>query len=287
MFQKPGIIGAGTMGVGIAIDLILHGIESVLIDTDDAILARAMEEIRQNIRFAPMLKKDVPRLQWQQIVEKITLSSCLEDVRTCDLIIENVPENWSIKEAVYLELDRICPEDVCFAVNTSCISITKIAQLTKRPDKVVGTHFMNPVFLKPAIEVIRGYHTSEETIDHILKFLAQLHKEAIIVQDMPGFVSNRISHLYMNEAVFVVQEQVATPEQVDAIFKKCFGHAMGPLETADLIGLDTVLASLDVLYESYHDPKFRAAPLLRKMVDAGLRGRKSGQGFYHYKQAVK
>jgi len=282
MFQKPGVIGAGVMGIGIVTDLVLHGIESVLVDRSEAILERAKAEVVRNVRFAPMLKKDAPRLQASQVLAKIRLSASLEDVAGCDFIIENVSESWSIKQAVYLALDRIVAEDVCFAANTSCISITSIAGLKRRPERVVGAHFMNPVFLKPSVEVIRGYHTSDQTVADIQALLAQLGKEAIVVQDMPGFVSNRISHLYMNEAVFVVQDQVARPEQVDEIFKKCFGHAMGPLETADLIGLDTVLASLDVLYDSHRDPKFRAAPLLRKMVAAGLLGRKSGRGFYPY-----
>ncbi len=282
LFEKSGIIGAGTMGIGVAVDMILHGLAPVLIDTDEAILARAKADIVRQIRFAPMLKKGAPRLSEREVLDKITAGTDLDIVSDCDFIIENVTENWAVKEAVYLELDRIAAEGVCFAADTSCISITRIAAVTRRPDKVVGTHFMNPVFLKPVIEVIRGYHTSDETVAGVERLLGQLDKRAIIVQDMPGFVSNRISHLYMNEAVFVVQDQVAQPQQVDEIFKKGFGHAMGPLETADLIGLDTVLASLDVLYESLRDPKFRAAPLLRKMVAAGLRGRKSGQGFYKY-----
>lgn len=183
---------------------------------------------------------------------------------------------------VYGKIDNICDENCIFLVNTSCISITKIAALTKRPDKVIGTHFMNPVPQKKVVEVVKGYHTSEETIASLKELLANIGKEAIIVNDYPGFVSNRVSHLFMNEAAYVVQDQVASPESVDDIFKKCFGHAMVPLETADLIGLDTVVNSLDILYKSYQDPKFRCCPLLRKMVDAGLYGRKSGEGFYKY-----
>ncbi|TKI55063.1 3-hydroxybutyryl-CoA dehydrogenase [Brevibacillus antibioticus] len=282
MFQKIGIIGAGTMGIGMVVDLSLHGIESVLVDMDERALEKAKKEILQTIRFAPMIKKCVPRLTQEEVLTKVTFKTSIEDVSSCDYIVENVTENWDIKHAVYLELDRVCAPETIFAANTSCISITKIGSITKRPEKVIGMHFMNPVFMKQTIEVIKGFHTSEETIAKAEVFLTQLGKEAIIVNDMPGFVSNRISHLYMNEAVFVVQDQVATPEQVDDIFKKCFGHTMGPLETADLIGLDTVLNSLEVLHYDFQDPKFRVAPLLRKMVDAGLLGRKSGKGFYHY-----
>jgi 3-hydroxybutyryl-CoA dehydrogenase len=143
-------------------------------------------------------------------------------------------------------------------------------------------HFMNPVHMKPTVEVIRGHRTSDDTLAAVQELFAQLHKEAVVVGDLPGFVSNRISHLFMNEAVFVFQDGLASAEQIDTIFKKCFGHKMGPLETADLIGLDTVMRSLDVLFESFHDPKFRCCPLLRKMVDAGQLGRKSGRGFYDY-----
>jgi 3-hydroxybutyryl-CoA dehydrogenase len=147
---------------------------------------------------------------------------------------------------------------------------------------VAGMHFMNPVYLMSTVEVIRGHHTSEGTLAAVNGLLAQLKKESVVVGDLPGFVSNRISHLFMNEAAFVFQDGLATAEQIDAIFKKCFGHKMGPLETADLIGLDTVMRSLDVLFDSFHDPKFRCCPLLRKMVDAGDHGRKSGRGFYVY-----
>ncbi len=179
-------------------------------------------------------------------------------------------------------LDRVAPPAVCFGANTSCISITRIASVTKRPAQVVGIHLMNPVHLKPTVEVIRGYHTANHTIETLKQLFALLKKEAVVVGDLPGFVSNRISHLFMNEAAFVFQDGLATAEEIDTIFKKCFGHKMGPLETADLIGLDTVMHSLDVLYDSYHDPKFRCCPLLRKMVDAGLLGRKTGRGFHVY-----
>jgi 3-hydroxybutyryl-CoA dehydrogenase len=177
------------------------------------------------------------------------------------------------------------PPEVCFGANTSCISITRIGSVTRRPAKVVGVHLMNPVHLKPTVEVIRGFHTADCTVGTLLQLFARLDKEAIVVEDMPGFVSNRISHLFMNEAAFVLQDSVATAEQIDAIFRKCFGHKMGPLETADLIGLDTVMRSLDVLHESFQDPKYRCCPLLRKLVHAGHLGRKAGKGFYAYPDA--
>jgi 3-hydroxybutyryl-CoA dehydrogenase len=281
-FKKVGVIGAGTMGTGVTVDLVLHGIYTVLVDISENTLEKAKAEITKSIRFAPLVHKGAPKVPVKEAMEKITFTTDLSQVADCDAVVENVTEDWNVKEPVYRELDKICKPEAIFGVDTSCISITKIASLTGRPDKVIGMHFMNPVFAKPVIEVMRGFHTSDETIKQTEEFLALLDKKAIVVNDYPGFVTNRISHLFMNEAMWVVQDQVATPEDVDKIFKNCFGHTMGPLETADLIGLDTVMQSLHVLYESYQDPKFRCCPLLKKMVDAGLLGRKSGKGFYDY-----
>ena len=199
-----------------------------------------------------------------------------------DFVVENVVEKVDIKEPIYRAMDMICAQSCVFAVNTSAISITRVAGWTNRPDRVVGMHFMNPVPMKKVVEVIRGHHTSGETLTVAKTFLHCLGKTGIVVNDMPGFVSNRVLMLMVNEAIFLVQDQVASPSEVDKIFKGCFGHKMGPLETGDLIGLDTILYSLDVLYESYNDPKFRPAPLLKRMVDAGLHGRKSGEGFFKY-----
>jgi 3-hydroxybutyryl-CoA dehydrogenase len=281
-FKKIGVIGAGTMGVGVTVDLVLHGIQTLLVDTTDKITENARSEITKSIRFAPLVHKRVPKVPVKEAMEKIIFTTDIKDVADCQWIIENVTERWEVKEKVYMELDQICNAETLFGVDTSCISITKIAGITSRPDKVIGMHFMNPVFAKPVIEVMRGFHTSDETVKKAEQLLAQLDKKAIVVNDYPGFVTNRISHLFMNEAMWVVQDGVATPEQVDNIFKQCFGHKMGPLETADLIGLDTVMQSLEVLYESYQDPKFRCCPLLKKKVDAGLLGRKSGKGFHDY-----
>jgi len=281
-FKKVGVIGAGTMGIGVTVDLVLHGIETILVDISAPILEKAKADIQRDIRFAPLVHKEVPKVKTSEAMEKITFTTELKTVGECELIIENVTEDWSSKEKCYRELGTCCKPEALCGVDTSCISITKVAGITQRADKVIGMHFMNPVFAKPVIEVMRGMFTSDETVALVEQFLDKLGKKAIVVNDYPGFVSNRISHLFMNEAAFVVQDGVATPEQVDNIFKKCFGHKMGPLETADLIGLDTVMDSLEVLYESYQDPKFRCCPLLKKMVDAGLLGRKSGKGFFTY-----
>lgn len=282
MINTLGVVGAGVMGRGVAQAAAQKGMRVVLLDISDDILAEADNEIRQAIRFAAMLEKDSATHSPEEVCQRIDLTTDLSKLAQVDFLVENVSEKVAIKQVLYPQLDKLCKNDCVFAVNTSAISITKVASWTQRAEKVLGMHFMNPVPMKPLVEVIRAHHTSEATIDTAKQFLAQLDKEAIIVNDMPGFVSNRILMLTVNEAVFVVQDQVSSARDVDRIFKGCFGHKMGPLATADLIGLDTILFSLEVLYESYNDPKFRPAPLLRKMVDAGLHGRKSGQGFFKY-----
>jgi 3-hydroxybutyryl-CoA dehydrogenase len=284
-FQRIGVLGAGNIGIGVVTDLVLHGISAVVVDISEGILKRAQTEVLNNVRVAPMFSKTLPRITKDEALQRMVLTTDLKDVASCDFIIENVTEDWDVKKPLYENLDRVAPPEVCFGANTSCISITQIGSATRRPANVVGIHLMNPVHLKPTVEVIRGFHTSERTLELLLQLFSLLHKEAIVVQDLPGFVSNRISHLFMNEAAFVLQDNVATADKIDMIFKKCFGHKMGPLETADLIGLDTVVRSLDVLYESFQDPKYRCCPLLRKLVHAGHLGRKTGKGFHVYPDA--
>jgi 3-hydroxybutyryl-CoA dehydrogenase len=257
----------------------------VVVDVSRDALARAEHDVLNNVRFAPLLSKKLPRLAKDEARERIRWATDLEALEDCDFIVENVIEDWPTKKQVYQQLDRLVPEGVRFGANTSCLSITQIAGVTRRPADVIGIHFMNPVHRMPTVEAIRGFHTSEETVQALGELLAAMQKEAIVVEDLPGFVSNRISHLFMNEAAFVLQDQVASAEKIDRIFKKCFGHRMGPLETADLIGLDTVMRSLDVLYESFHDPKYRCCPLLRTLVHAGHLGRKTGKGFHVYPDA--
>ncbi|UFZ04096.1 3-hydroxyacyl-CoA dehydrogenase family protein [Bradyrhizobium ontarionense] len=284
MFERVGVIGAGTMGSGVAADLTLHGIGVVLVDIDASRLAKARSEIAKTVRFAPIVYPKAPKVPVQEALGRIVFTQEFSAIGDCDFVIENVTENAAIKKEVYRKLDALCRLDVCFSANTSCLSITELARGIRRPERIVGMHFMNPVFAKPVVELMRGVHTSDDTVRRCEDLLRQMTKEAIVVGDMPGFVSNRISHLFMNEAMWVVHDGVATVSQVDQIFKKCFGHAMGPLETADLIGLDVVMDSLDVLYASYQDPKFRRCPLLKSMVDSDRLGRKSGKGFYEYQE---
>jgi 3-hydroxybutyryl-CoA dehydrogenase len=283
--DRVAVIGAGNIGVGAITDLVLHGLTAVAVDVSDAILARARAEVLRNVRVVPLLSKTLPRITQDEAAARMVLTTDLGEIASCDFVIENVTEDWGVKKVLYAKLDGIAPAHVCFGANTSCISITQIGSATRRPAQVVGIHLMNPVHLKPTVEVIRGFHTSEATLAVLLALFARLEKEAVVVDDLPGFVSNRISHLFMNEAAFVLQDRVATAEQIDRIFKQCFGHRMGPLETADLIGLDTVVQSLDVLYQSYQDPKYRCCPLLRKLVHAGHLGRKTGRGFHAYPEA--
>jgi 3-hydroxybutyryl-CoA dehydrogenase len=283
--KRIGVLGAGNIGIGVVTDLVLHGLSAVVVDVSDEILECAQASVLNNVRTAPLLSKSLPRVTRDEAMQRMVCTTRLEDVAPCDFIVENVTEDWALKQAVYRQLDRIAPPEVCFGVNTSCISITQVASVTTRPANVVGVHFMNPVHLMPTVEVIRGYHTSDGTLNTLLGLLAALKKEGVVVEDLPGFVSNRISHLFMNEAAFVLQDGVTTAANIDQIFKKCFGHKMGPLETADLIGLDTVMRSLDVLYESFQDPKYRCCPLLRKLVHAGHLGRKTGRGFHVYPEA--
>jgi 3-hydroxybutyryl-CoA dehydrogenase len=280
--KKVGVVGAGVMGAGVGQNLAQTGHQAVLVDVSREALERAEREIRKALRFQGMFQKGAKTESADAVVGRIAFTTDLEDLHDVDFVVENVPEKWEIKREIYPKIDAICPQRAVFAVNTSCFSITRVGALTGRPDRVVGMHFMNPVPLKPMTEVIRGHHTSEETLETARQFLRQMGKDCIVVNDMPGFVSNRVLMLTINEAIFTVHDGVATPEQVDQLFKTCFGHKMGPLETGDLIGLDTILFSIEVLYESYNDSKFRPCPLLKKMVDAGLLGRKSGKGFYDY-----
>lgn len=271
------------MGVDVAATAAYNGYNVILKDINPEALARAPHTIRQNIRNYKMISPTLNSWNIKDIISRITFTDRYDGFEEASWVIENTTEDWEVKSTVFKELGEVCSSEAMFGVNTSCLSITKLAGYIPQPERVIGMHFMNPVPLKLVVETVRGYHTSEETIKASESFLKKLGKVAILSEDSPGFISNRLSHLFMNEAAFLVQEQVSEPEQIDQLFKLGYGHKMGPLETADLIGLDTVVRSLEVLYQDYQDPKFRCCPLLKKMVNAGLLGCKSGQGFYTYK----
>jgi len=281
--ETVGVIGAGVMGVGVAQSLAQSEYRVLLIDLNHEILDRALSQIRENLRLHALLKKDSSAARTKVVMDRITVSPDCRILEAADFLIENVVEKWDVKRRLYQEVDSICPDRTIFAANTSAIPITRIASATKRPAQVLGMHFMNPVPLKRMVEMIRGYHTTADTIDAARSLLAKMGKECVIVNDSPGFVSNRVLMLTINEAIFLLHERVASSAEVDTIFKECFGHKMGPLETADLIGLDTILLSLEALSESFSDSKYRPCPLLKQMVDAGLYGHKSGVGFYSYR----
>ncbi len=280
--KKIGVIGAGIMGRGVAELFASYNYLVILVDCSEKAVEDARKDIYNISRFKNIGVKNSQFCSPEQVLANITFTTNLNSLFDADFVVENTYENFEVKKKIYEEIDTICRSDVMFAVNTSCISITKLASVTNRPAQILGMHFMNPVSKIDAVEVIKGFYTSENTLSNALDLLKAVGKEGVVVNDFAGFVANRISHLMMNEAAFIVQDGVATPQVVDDIFKKCYGHKMGPLETADLIGLDTVVDSLDILFDSYRDTKFRCCPLLRKMVYANLKGRKTGEGFYKY-----
>lgn len=273
-----GVVGAGVIGNGVAQALAQTGHQVILLDVSEEILERAKAKLADNLRLYAMFSDE--RSRKSEILSRIVFSTEYERLNGVSFVIENTTEKWSVKEPVYRNLDAICPKNAVFAVNTSAIPITRLAGLTRRPAQVIGMHFMNPVPLKPMVEIVRGIHTSEETVSRARDLLKQMGKNGIVVNDSPGFVTNRVMMLMINEAIFLLHEQVSSAAEIDLLFTQCFGHKMGPLETADLIGLDTVLLSLEVLYENFNDSKYRPCPLLRKMVDAGFHGCKSGKGFF-------
>ena len=278
--QCIGVVGAGVMGCGVALNLASYGYHIVLHDLNPDILDTAKHNIMRQHREIQLFRQDLPIKDLSQLL--ISYTHQYERFSDVDFIIENIDESIAAKQALFKVLPSYCRENVIYAINTSCIPITELASLCPRPEKVLGMHFMNPVPLKPFVEMIRGFHTNEATLEAAKQLLTSINKSYVVVNDMPGFVSNRLSHLFMNEAAFLVYERVAEPADIDKVFKLGYGHKMGPLETADLIGIDTVVNSLNVLYQQYEDSKFRCCPLLKQMVASGRLGRKNGKGFFHY-----
>jgi len=279
--QKIVVIGAGTMGNGIAHTAAASGFDTTLVDVSQDILERAVSTISANLQRG-VDKGKMTADEKQAVLARIATRTDVETLADADLVIEAIVENVAAKTQLFERLDRITKPECILASNTSSISITRIAAATRRPEKVIGMHFMNPVPVMTLVEVIRGIATSDETYRAVEEASKRMGKTAIEVNDYPGFISNRVLMPMINEAIFALYEGVATPESIDGVMKLGMNHPMGPLTLADFIGLDVCLAILRVLEDGFGDPKYRPCPLLIKMVDAGWLGRKSGRGFYRY-----
>jgi len=280
--EKIGVIGAGTMGNGIAHVSALSGFDTVLVDVKDEFVQRGFDTIQKNMD-RQVKKEKISQSELETSMNRITLSTDYNQLSACDLIIEAATENKDIKLNIFKELDNICKSETILASNTSSISINKIASVTQRPDKVIGMHFMNPVPVMKLVEIVKGSDTDDSITQCIADLSDQMGKIPVECNDSPGFVSNRILMPMINEAIFCLDEGVGTPEAIDTIMKLGMAHPMGPLSLADLIGLDVCLSIINVLYSDFGDEKYCPCPLLVKMVEDGELGRKTGKGFYNYK----
>ena len=279
--QRVGVVGAGTMGNGIAHVFARAGYNVVLCDVEQRFVDRGMAAIGKNLD-REVAKNKISAEEKTAAIKRIEPTVERAKLTECDFVVEAATEKFDIKTELFRDLDRLCRREIILASNTSSISITKLAALTKRPDKVIGMHFFNPVPVMKLVEVIRGLATSDETFQAVRDLALKLEKTPVEVNDAPGFVSNRVLMPLLNEAMYAVMEGVATAEAVDEVFKLGMAHPMGPLTLADFIGLDVCLDIMRVMQDGLGDPKYRPCPLLIKMVDAGWLGKKSGRGFYKY-----
>jgi 3-hydroxybutyryl-CoA dehydrogenase len=279
--KKIGVIGAGQMGHGIALVSAQAGFDVVLRDIKDEFVQKGISKIDKFLTKS-IEKERITEADKKKIMSKIKGTTKLEDMKDADIVIEAIFENIKVKKELFQDLDKICKKDCVLASNTSTIPITDLASVTSRPEKFIGMHFMNPVPIMKLVEVIRGLRTDDATNKLIHELSEKMGKIPVEVNDGPGFVSNRLLMPMINEAIYCLNEGIGTAENIDQVMKLGMNHPMGPLALADLIGLDVVLNIMNVLYEGFNDSKYRPCPLLKKMVQAGYLGRKSGRGFYDY-----